>query len=58
MTGYRLPNPTYRRLDRASKLAGVALLALALEAGPTVTGLGFAVAGIGLGVLTIFIDTQ
>ncbi|MFQ3294239.1 MAG: hypothetical protein ACI9PP_000179 [Halobacteriales archaeon] len=58
MTGYRLPDPTYRRLDRASKLAGIALLALALEAGLTVTGLGLAAAGIGLGLITIFIDTQ
>jgi len=58
MTGYRLPDRTYRRVDRATKLAGVGLLVLALEAGPTATGIGLAAAGIGLGLITVFIDTD
>ena len=58
MTRVRLPARTYRRVDRATKLAGVACVAIALEAGASPAGLALAAAGIGLALLTVFIDRQ
>ncbi|MFB6183629.1 MAG: hypothetical protein ABEI96_03660 [Haloarculaceae archaeon] len=50
---------TYRTLDRASKLVGVALLAAGLQAGATTpTGLVLAATGIALGLLTVFIESE
>ena len=47
----------YRLLDRATKLAGLALLAGALEVGIASTpGLALALAGAALGVCTVFVS--
>ncbi|WP_135661935.1 hypothetical protein [Halorhabdus rudnickae] len=54
-----LSGRTYRRVDTASKLLGLALVAAALEVGPTSTaGLALVVIGVTLATATVFIDNQ
>jgi hypothetical protein len=54
--GVSLPARTYRHLDRASKLLGVALVALGLEAGgDTLGGLALGAVGAALAVSTVFV---
>ena len=49
--------PSYRLLDRATKLAGLGLVAGALEVGISSTpGLALALAGAALGVCTVFVS--
>jgi hypothetical protein len=51
-----LPERRYRTVDAATKLVGVALVAGALEAGiGSAPGLALALAGVALGVCTVFI---
>jgi len=48
---------TYRRADRLTKLGGVALVALGLEAGgDTVAGVALGLAGAALAVSTVFVE--
>jgi hypothetical protein len=50
---------TYRILDRASKLGGLALVAAGLEVGgATAAGLLLGVSGAALGLTTIFIENN
>jgi len=59
MTEQAVSTRTYRRLDRAGKLLGLALVAGALEAGPTnPSGVALAVSGIALATATVFIDHE
>ena len=59
MTRLALPAETYRRVDRITKLAGVALVAAGLEAGgATAGGIALGLAGAALAVCTVFIDTD
>jgi hypothetical protein len=59
MTEIRMSGKTYRRMDTASKLVGLALVAAALEVGPlTAAGLGLVVAGIAFGTITVFVNTH
>ena len=54
-----LSGRTYRRVDTASKLAGLAFVAAALEVGPTTaSGLALVVIGATLATATVFIDNQ
>jgi hypothetical protein len=49
----------YRWADRATKLAGVGLIAAGLDAGGgTPAGLGLAAFGVALGLATVLIDKQ
>lgn len=49
----------YRWLDRVTKLAGVALVALGLEAGGgTLAGIAYATLGVALGVATVLVTEQ
>ncbi|WEL17537.1 Uncharacterized protein SVXHr_1368 [Halorhabdus sp. SVX81] len=49
----------YRRVDTASKLLGLAVVAAALEVGPmTAAGVTLAVIGATLATATVFIDSQ
>ncbi|MFB6151623.1 MAG: hypothetical protein ABEJ40_07445 [Haloarculaceae archaeon] len=53
-----LPADTYRQVDRATKLAGVVLVAAGLEVGPaTATGLALACCGTVLATATVFVHT-
>lgn len=55
--GASLTARQYRWLDRATKLAGVGLIAAGLHVGGSSTlGLALAVAGAVIGLTTIFID--
>lgn len=55
----RLSSRAYRWLDRATKLAGVALVAGGLEVGGSTTaGLALAITGAVLATITIFIDNS
>ncbi|ADE01622.1 MULTISPECIES: hypothetical protein [Haloferax] len=48
---------TYRHLDRASKLLGVALVAVGLDAGgDTLVGISLGVLGAGLALTTVFLQ--
>lgn len=54
-----LNRPTYRWLDRLTKLSGVLLIAAGTDAGiASGTGIALAVAGVILGLSTVPIDTQ
>jgi len=54
-----LSGPTYRRLDTASKLGGLALVAGALEVGPTTAaGVTLVVIGATFATATVFIDNS
>ncbi|MDG5776903.1 hypothetical protein VB773_12925 [Haloarculaceae archaeon H-GB2-1] len=54
-----LPATTYRRVDHASKLAGVALVAAGMEAGGgTPEGIALALLGAVLATCTVFIQTD
>lgn len=54
-----LPAHTYRRIDRASKLGGLALVAVGLEVGGgTIEGFALAVVGAALATITVFIEQQ
>ena len=54
-----LSGKTHRHMDTASKLGGLALVAAALEVGPTTAaGLGLVVIGATLATATVFIDNQ
>ena len=59
MTEITLPARTYSRLDTASKLLGLALIAAGLEVGPTSTaGAALVLVGIAIGTTTVFIQTN
>lgn len=50
---------TYRRIDTASKLAGLALMAAGLEVGPVEpAGAALVIAGIVVGTITVFTNTH
>ncbi|MFC7045736.1 hypothetical protein ACFQH6_10250 [Halobacteriaceae archaeon GCM10025711] len=52
-----LPSRTYRRVDVATKLAGLVLVAFALEAGiASAAGVPLAIGGAALAVCTVFIS--
>jgi len=56
--GVRLSKRQYRWLDRATKLAGVGLIAVGLEVGgDTLGGIALAALGVTLGLATVFINT-
>lgn len=49
----------YRWLDRATKLLGVALIAVGLEVGGgTILGIGLAAVGVAFGLTTVIIDHE
>ncbi|MGB9966279.1 hypothetical protein [Halobacterium hubeiense] len=57
MSSRELPAAQYRRLDRASKLVGLALVAGGLAVGgDTAAGFALATTGAAFGVLTVFIE--
>ena len=57
--GLVLSTRQYRWLDRATKLLGVALVAVGLEVGgDTTAGLVLAALGVAFGLVTVIIDTQ
>jgi hypothetical protein len=59
VTGRTLSAATYRRVDRASKLLGVAVVAVGLEVGgATGPGLALALVGVALGTATVFVEKQ
>ncbi|MEF8852740.1 MAG: hypothetical protein V5A44_10260 [Haloarculaceae archaeon] len=59
MSDPTLTERSYRRVDRASKLAGVALIAAGLAVGgDTLAGVALAVAGVAVGLATVFITEQ
>ncbi|QSG14773.1 hypothetical protein [Halapricum desulfuricans] len=59
MTEIALSARTYSRLDTASKLLGLALVAAGLEVGPTGSaGATLVVVGIAIGTITVFITTN
>ena len=58
MTELRMSGRTYRRLDVASKVGGLALIAAGLEVGFGPAGAGLVVGGIVLGIITAFTDTS
>lgn len=54
-----LSSRRYRWADRATKLAGVGLIAAGLDAGGgTPTGVALALVGVALGLATVLIDKQ
>jgi len=54
-----LPESSYRWVDRASKLAGVGLIAAGLAVGgDTAAGVVLAAVGVAVGLATIFISKQ
>lgn len=54
-----LSGRTYRRVDTASKIGGLAFVAAALEVGPTTAaGIGLVVIGATLATATVFIQNQ
>ncbi|WP_181686999.1 hypothetical protein [Halorhabdus salina] len=54
-----LSGRTYRRLDTASKIGGLAFVAAALEVGPTTAaGIALVVIGATLATATVFIENQ
>jgi hypothetical protein len=59
VTALSLPESSYRRVDRASKLAGVGLIAAGLAVGgDTLAGVALAAAGVAVGLATVFISKQ
>ncbi|MDY7083415.1 MAG: hypothetical protein SXQ77_13680 [Halobacteria archaeon] len=50
----RKPAWTYRRVDRLSKIAGLLLVAGALEVGYSTTGIALGTVGVIVGVATVF----
>ena len=59
MTDWSLPPATYRRVDFASKLVGLALVAAGLEVGGgTAAGLLLAAVGAGCATITVFINNE
>jgi len=53
------PPRRYRWADRATKLAGVGLIAVGLDAGGgTPAGVAFAALGVALGLATVLIEKQ
>jgi hypothetical protein len=59
MTEITLAAGTYRRLDTASKLLGLAVVAAGLEVGPTTAAGGVLLTlGIVFGTATVFIQTN
>lgn len=56
---HTLPPRTYRWLDRATKLLGVALVAAGLElGGDTAAGLALAALGVASGLVTVVVDSR
>jgi len=54
-----LPESSYRWVDRASKLAGIGLIAAGLAVGgDTVAGIALAAVGVAVGLATVFISKQ
>ncbi|WP_226013460.1 hypothetical protein [Halomicrobium salinisoli] len=54
-----LPARRYRRLDRLTKLAGVALVAAGLEVGgDTAAGVALAAVGVACGLCTVLIEQR
>ncbi|WP_226023838.1 hypothetical protein [Halomicrobium salinisoli] len=54
-----LPARQYRRLDRLTKLAGVALVAAGLEVGgDTAAGVALATVGVACGLCTVLIEQR
>ena len=54
-----LPARTYRHVDTASKLLGLATVAAGLEVGPTgAAGATLVALGIAIGTATVFIETN
>jgi hypothetical protein len=59
MTEITLPARTYSRVDTASKLLGLALIAAGLEVGPVSTaGAALVLFGLAIGTITVFIQTN
>ncbi|MEF8827057.1 MAG: hypothetical protein V5A27_12080 [Halapricum sp.] len=59
MTELTLSARTYSRVDTASKLLGLALIAAGLEVGPTsAAGATLVILGIAIGTTTVFIQTN
>jgi hypothetical protein len=59
MTEVTLGRQTYRRIDTASKLLGLAFAVAGLEVGPASVGGGALLAvGIVLATITVFIETN
>lgn len=59
MTELELRTRTYRHVDLASKLLGLALIAAGLEVGPlSAAGAVLVTLGIALGTATVFIQTN
>lgn len=59
MTELTLPARTYRRVDLATKLLGLGLVAVALELGAaSPLGLACALLGVVAATITVFIDPQ
>ncbi|WP_436910162.1 hypothetical protein [Halosimplex marinum] len=59
MTAVTVTERSYRWIDRLSKLLGVALIAVGLDAGgDTLAGIAFAAAGVACGLATIFVSKQ
>lgn len=57
--GIALSARRYRWLDRVTKLAGVAFVALGLEAGGgTLEGIAYATVGVALGLATVLVNEQ
>ncbi|ELZ32548.1 hypothetical protein C474_07002 [Halogeometricum pallidum JCM 14848] len=57
--GVALPARTYRRLDRASKLIGVALVAVGLETGgDTLAGIALGLLGAAIALTTVVLQRQ
>lgn len=57
MTKLALPEKRYQRVDRATKLGALALVATGLDVGGgTPEGIALAAAGTALGLLTVFIQ--
>ena len=57
--GVTLSATSYRRLDRLTKLLGVAFVAIGLETGgQTTVGIVFGALGVALAVLTVFIECE
>jgi len=59
MTEITLTGRTYRRVDTASKLIGLAVIVAGLEVGPaTAAGAILVLLGIAVGTATVFIQTN
>ena len=59
MSALALSERSYRWVDRASKLAGIGLIAAGLEVGgDTLPGVALAGAGLAVGLATVFITKQ